>query len=828
MGVHSSLANLLAILVVSTVGLQKPIGIQTCSDDIRQVCDCFYYPILSVRCSHKNLSEYPKLSAIQNVIERLDMSYNELTIFPPKLINYFALEVLDLSYNRIIFISQNVMLPNNLRHLKLSYNNISEWFNFMPKSFIKFASNLETLDLAGNPLGSFKDDQLWLISSSLKRIDLSNCQIHQIAGSSMLSGLINLEYLKLSSNPLHSLIDLKAKKLMSLDVSECTLAMLQPTVFSHMPALTYVNFSGNHHLSLETKGTSNENEYVESVSLRQIDLSNCNMNNVELRGFPNITWVNLNGNLITELLDDTFGNNILIEHLGLSSNAISRIPVHAFQRLKQLRSIDLSLNSIRQIEADTFAENNLLTSINLSRNYIDRFRRFTCDGLTFLNMSRCQIVEIDRDALENLHELIELDLSYNMFSELPNQFVAPFLQILDLKRCRLSHIDNQTFSNFPELSRLNLAGNRLTITLREEYFANNLYLNEIWLGDNPWRCDCDLRSHSFYEYIHDQPSRIKDPSQFRCYSPKNALGEMWEVACSAYWNERPRKMTSFERVWTIFIAILLAITIVYSVICGIKWWIQYRREARDEQQRQENLETTRELMRHNQIVLEQEGQLNAPDPRETHPPSYADAIRMPRLQASFISLKQTFASSDSMNSIRRATKRCRSEEFIGDDASNKNRRIILAARSRKNQIQNWIKRSGGDSNASISGFVKNNCVETGGQSQNSFEIITQLETEDGNSPYSKRKPQPESTAQIQSSLESLNEPIYANGYIAAEHSYYRSENSLTESEIPQTSKSHYISNETLYSTSSTSSFSSDEHYSNYYHQNSYSSKQSDV
>lgn len=74
--------------------------------------------------------------------------------------------------------------------------------------------------------------------------------------------------------------------------------------------------------------------------------------------------------------------------------------------------------------------------------------------------------------------------------------------------CRLSTIDNSTFSSFPELSRLNLAGNRLTTTFRKDFFANNQYLSEIWLGDNPWRCECDKMSQAFFIYITDRPSRV--------------------------------------------------------------------------------------------------------------------------------------------------------------------------------------------------------------------------------------------------------------------------------------------------------------------------------
>lgn len=88
---------------------------------------------------------------------------------------------------------------------------------------------------------------------------------------------------------------------------------------------------------------------------------------------------------------------------------------------------------------------------------------------------------------------------------------------------------------------------------------------------------------------------MKDPSQFRCYSPGDPYGVLWEVACFEYWDETPRRKSAFERVWTILMAVVIIIVIVYSAIYTLRWWVQYRKEAREEQQRQENVETTREL-----------------------------------------------------------------------------------------------------------------------------------------------------------------------------------------------------------------------------------------
>lgn len=74
-------------------------------------------------------------------------------------------------------------------------------------------------------------------------------------------------------------------------------------------------------------------------------------------------------------------------------------------------------------------------------------------------------------------------------------------------------------------------------------------------------------------------------------------------------------------------------------------------------------------MRENRIMLEQQNQLNAPDPRESRPPCYEDAILLPRLDGSFASLNELNSkrlgrrstSTESSEHLRNKS-RCRSEE----------------------------------------------------------------------------------------------------------------------------------------------------------------------
>ena len=68
-------------------------------------------------------------------------------------------------------------------------------------------------------------------------------------------------------------------------------------------------------------------------------------------------------------------------------------------------------------------------------------------------------------------------------------------------------------------------------------------------------------------------------------------------------------------------------------------------------------------MRQNRVMLEQEAQQNAPDPRETRPPCYEDAILLPRLSGSFASLRFKIKTSEAENASPIARRsRSRSEE----------------------------------------------------------------------------------------------------------------------------------------------------------------------
>lgn len=214
--------------------------------------------------------------------------------------------------------------------------------------------------------------------------------------------------------------------------------------------------------------------------------------------------------MIRHLNKDSFTSNPLLENIDLSSNSIGLVQSDTFRQLEHLKSLDLSFNMIPRIDGKTFKENVMLTHINLSRNFIARLQRLVATSLAHLNVSSCEILNIDPDALGAMPALIDLDLSNNLLAEEPQNIASDSLQTLDLSMCRLTTIRNTTFTGLPNLLRINLSGNRFTTPFRVDFFDHTPYLSDIWLGDNPWRCDCRSAGFlEFFQFLVDPPQRVR-------------------------------------------------------------------------------------------------------------------------------------------------------------------------------------------------------------------------------------------------------------------------------------------------------------------------------
>ncbi|XP_037071191.1 leucine-rich repeat and fibronectin type-III domain-containing protein 4-like [Pollicipes pollicipes] len=176
---------------------------------------------------------------------------------------------------------------------------------------------------------------------------------------------------------------------------------------------------------------------------------------------------------------------------------------------------------------------------------VQKFQRMGLTNLQRVYMARCKIEEVDDHALLGLTNLVELDLSDNFLTAVPGRTFsdtpslmrlslsgnpirrlsrASFaslkeLTTLELSRCELDTIEPGVFAALGRLEWLRLDGNRLTQLDAE---GLSLDLHGVDLHDNPWQCDCHLRSLRRWLVLYRVPPAVAP----QCAAPPRLAGRV--------------------------------------------------------------------------------------------------------------------------------------------------------------------------------------------------------------------------------------------------------------------------------------------------------------
>ncbi|KAG6447384.1 hypothetical protein O3G_MSEX004951 [Manduca sexta] len=587
-------------------------------------------------------------------VKKLNISYNEISIFPPSINRFYNLNALDIRGNRLTELPANALQNlTTLEVLNLSKNYFETWLNLNPNEVFEPATHLKTLDLSHNKfktMGNLANQEL-LISSSLEILILDHCQIDSIHGRSPLSGLINIRILSLNHNPLQRIHSLISPTLNSLFVNNCELSNINRNELTYLPSLVYLQMSHNYRLELSS---STYNLYSES--LKFLDISYCNVLQPNLQGFPNLRKAVLNHNMVRFLGSNEFANNTKLEYLDLSYNNIGSLRSDTFRGLSKLKYLDLSWNEIAVMPEDSLLQMPSLTNLKLARNYLTRVGHLKSMSITVLDISSCEISAIGKDSLEGLQSLVDLDLSRNLLSYIPESISSNTLRYLNLNYNRISTVNNFTFFMLPRLTGLAVIGNRFTTIWKRSFFDSNVYLERLDLGDNMWRCDCaDDGMFDFYDFITLEPNKKEESYNLICNSPANVIGQTWLEACYFIWNPSEKNPNIDSLIWFIIVMIItlsLCILLVNTIRRSMK-----RRLRNIQAERERQVEEARDRLRQLRIRAEQEALCNTPDPRDLiAPPSYDEALSMPKLNTSCHSLNETGTGKTRRKRGRRKTK----------------------------------------------------------------------------------------------------------------------------------------------------------------------------
>lgn len=269
---------------------------------------------------------------------------------------------------------------------------------------------------------------------------------------------------------------------------------LNPTAFSQLQSIVYINLSKNNLKNLPEKvfaPVSGIEELDLSYNLLS-ELSSDLFNGTALSilhlkynaftedlhfGLESLQQLDLSYNSITHVHHSMFDRMPGLTNLNLKGNGIKKIQPESMLLLKKLRHIDLSFNELDQVSSMLFFMNSELAVIRLNDN--PRLSELPTDGFLntngffivyFLDLSNCAIGALGHKTFATMPQLTTLKLAWNNINNLPREVFVNLTKLidLDLSNNLIVKLDDMIFMENTEMNKLNLAGNpitRLSVTL---------------------------------------------------------------------------------------------------------------------------------------------------------------------------------------------------------------------------------------------------------------------------------------------------------------------------------------------------------------------------
>ncbi|XP_009321298.1 PREDICTED: platelet glycoprotein Ib alpha chain [Pygoscelis adeliae] len=214
----------------------------------------------------------------------------------------------------------------------------------------------------------------------------------------------------------------------------------------------------------------------------------------------------------------------------LSVNRLASLSTAAFLPLTQLQDLDLADNGLAALHTGLPLPS--LRELILSRNVLGALPALQgLPALTHLAVAHNSLATLAPGAFRAVTQLQDLDLRGNRLQTLPQEAFAGLraLKYLDLSDNLLEELPEELLQDLQNLETLWLSGNRLR-TLPTNFFPEGHLFAYVFLTENPWHCDCNLRYLRAWIWQNDgsvyQPERGLEktkvevaPEKVLCHSP---------------------------------------------------------------------------------------------------------------------------------------------------------------------------------------------------------------------------------------------------------------------------------------------------------------------
>ena len=546
-------------------------------------------------------------------IEVLDLSYmnNGLMKIPGALHNMTKLSVLKFRSNRLqsATFGPNMRFPA-LQLLDLGKNQISSLLN---DDFIALTNvSLICLNLTENPI-QFINASVFHPLRSIEEIDfsegldpsiipevasaLSNVHVHavylrniglDIWDGDFFKNLQNssIEVLDLSSNNISALNSYFTglANLTTLSFRNNSISDVTDTAFSGLGMLQFLDLSRN---SLSTI-RSGMFESLATTPLKTLLLNRSKIARLDdvdaFRGLSNLTLLKLAKNKINQRLtgEELRGLDSLEEldlglqgkaNLSMSSDAFLYVPQlkvlylnlinlknltvkpSPFTNLKKLEKLDLSNNNMAAVDVDIFSNLSNLHTLYLQHN----------------NLYNMWNVTIHVPFLKSLYNLTYLDLCYNGFQNIPNNTLRNLRELDSLYLChnKINNFEDNLFKGL-NITTLDLAYNEINIVNRTLLEPIQGTLETLYISNNPFSCDCDLRW--FKNWLDNTETHVADLKRSKCSSPPSMRGTYLK-------DFNPERLNCDHRL-PLYAWVLIGVatgTLISTVLLAVRfrWYIKY-------------------------------------------------------------------------------------------------------------------------------------------------------------------------------------------------------------------------------------------------------------
>ncbi|CAB3405041.1 unnamed protein product [Caenorhabditis bovis] len=502
--------------------------------DVWSQCQCVSVPTpsaypeqsspLHIMCRHSSSATVPQLPSVESTkgppphIVALSMSDGSMAFIQQDAFKHHDIQTLDFSNNQIQTVNVNAFrgLEMKLTQLDLSHNNLS----VIPTWALTYLHSLQVLHLENNRIDVLR-------SNTFDETQLNN-----------------LQFLYLENNQLRVIPNLAFNhlKLVVLMLANNRITEIQKMALPH--TLNFLVLRNNLLTQIPYLAL-NDLKHLQSIDLEGNNITNL-VDNDEVV-FDNEMKLILRNNKIKRLDKHSFRSFRKIRELDISYNQIQSVDDSCFESVGHMQSLDLSYNRIAYLPRGmlkNFAKT--MKKLNIAENLIHTTPEALRDlrNLTHINLNGNKLSRIDGQMLRGCREtLVELLLANNHMEHIPSGVLGGMkaLEHLDVSKNRIKSLkkSNIELEEVTSVRKLNLAGNRIANLSDVHLFEHMPHLTYVDISFNRIR----FFSPSVFEKLKSLESLFLQNNQLKHFPSLFRLEKLRHLMLD---NNHLRKVDNFS------------------------------------------------------------------------------------------------------------------------------------------------------------------------------------------------------------------------------------------------------------------------------------------